>query len=163
MKILKHVFSFILPITVLIIIPYFILEQRQIRFSILSIIGIILILVGLFLLIWIIKLFTQTGKGTLAPWSPTKNMVTTGVYGYVRNPMILAVCITLIGESLLFKSINIGMEAVVFFLVNTIYFTKVEEPGLVKRFGDEYREYKKNVPRWIPRKSKWKPESTSKL
>jgi protein-S-isoprenylcysteine O-methyltransferase Ste14 len=41
------------------------------------------------------------------------------------------------------------------FGVNHVYFITSEEPGLYKRFGDEYLEYKKNVPRWIPRLTPW--------
>lgn len=163
MKTLKLVFSFILPITVLLIIPYFIVEQIEIRFLILTIIGILLILFGLYLLIVTIKLFVQIGDGTIAPWHPTKKIITASLYGYVQNPMILSVSIILIGESVLFPSINIFVEAIIFFLLNTIYFIKMEEPGLIKRFGKEYIEYKKNVPRWIPRTTKWEPKSTSKL
>jgi protein-S-isoprenylcysteine O-methyltransferase Ste14 len=31
----------------------------------------------------------------------------------------------------------------------------LEEPGLVKRFGEDYLSYKRNVPRWIPRWTPW--------
>jgi protein-S-isoprenylcysteine O-methyltransferase Ste14 len=47
--------------------------------------------------------------------------------------------------------------AILVFIINTVYFIFSEEPGLQKRFGEEYVEYKKNVPRWIPRLKPWKP------
>jgi len=93
----------------------------------------------------------------LAPWSPTRKLVTNGIYAYVRNPMILGVFIVLIGESLTFHSINIFAWALVFFIINSIYFIVSEEPGLANRFGREYLEYKQNVPRWIPRLNPWMP------
>ena len=34
---------------------------------------------------------------------------------------------------------------------------QVEEPGLQRRFGDDYRRYKANVPRWVPRATPWEP------
>ena len=43
----------------------------------------------------------------------------------------------------------------VFFLLNTIYLIRVEEPALERRFGEDYRRYKANVPRWIPRVAPW--------
>jgi protein-S-isoprenylcysteine O-methyltransferase Ste14 len=46
----------------------------------------------------------------------------------------------------------------VFFAINHVYFLVSEEPGLVKRFGAEYREYAQHVPRWIPRITSWRPE-----
>lgn len=70
--------------------------------------------------------------------------------------MILGVLIVLIGESILFLSVNIFVWAVIFFLINNIYFSLYEEPNLEERFGDEYREYKKNVLRWLPRRSPYK-------
>jgi protein-S-isoprenylcysteine O-methyltransferase Ste14 len=42
----------------------------------------------------------------------------------------------------------------IFVVVNAIYIPLAEEPGLAKRFGEDYLRYKQNVPRWIPR---WKP------
>jgi protein-S-isoprenylcysteine O-methyltransferase Ste14 len=38
-------------------------------------------------------------------------------------------------------------------IVNHAYFLLAEEPGLERRFGDEYRAYKRAVPRWVPRRS----------
>jgi protein-S-isoprenylcysteine O-methyltransferase Ste14 len=91
------------------------------------------------------------GKGTLAPWNPTQNLVIEGPYKYVRNPMISGVFFILISEALFFSSANILLWAVLFFLINTVYFILKEEPDLEKRFGDAYRQYKKDVPRWLPK------------
>jgi protein-S-isoprenylcysteine O-methyltransferase Ste14 len=41
--------------------------------------------------------------------------------------------------------------------MNWVYFVLQEEPGLERRFGDDYRAYKRNVPRWIPRRTPWTP------
>jgi protein-S-isoprenylcysteine O-methyltransferase Ste14 len=71
--------------------------------------------------------------------------------------MILSVILVVLGEAFLFASIWIGAMAVFFYLLNTVYFVFSEEPGLEKRFGEEYLEYKRNVPRWIPRLRPWKP------
>jgi protein-S-isoprenylcysteine O-methyltransferase Ste14 len=65
--------------------------------------------------------------------------------------MILGVIIMVLGEALAAWSWRILVWAAIVFLVNTIYFTLSEEPGLERRFGAEYRRYKHNVPRWIPR------------
>ena len=91
------------------------------------------------------------------PWYPTRKLVTVGVYRYVRNPMILSVLLLLVGESLLFASYGISALAILFFVINSIYFVYSEEPGLEQRLGEEYREYKCNVPRWIPRRKPWHP------
>ena len=71
--------------------------------------------------------------------------------------MILSLIITLVGEALFFSSYGIAALALLNFVLNSIYFVYMEEPELEKRFGEQYREYKKNVPRWIPRRKPWEP------
>ena len=44
----------------------------------------------------------------------------------------------------------------VFFTANAIYFPLSEEPGLARRFGEDYTRYKANVPRWLPRLKPWR-------
>jgi protein-S-isoprenylcysteine O-methyltransferase Ste14 len=57
----------------------------------------------------------------------------------------------LAGQALWWGSRGIGIWAGIFILINQLYFVLLEEPGLERRFGDSYRAYKANVPRWIPR------------
>ena len=113
--------------------------------------GLLLMLLGLAIMVQTIGAFIWTGKGTLAPWSPPNRLITSGLYAYVRNPMILGVIIMLLGEAIAVWSGRILGWAAIVFLANTIYFTLSEEPGLERRFGAEYRRYKESVPRWIPR------------
>jgi protein-S-isoprenylcysteine O-methyltransferase Ste14 len=72
--------------------------------------------------------------------------------------MIMGVITIQVGEAILFASRGIAYLAILFFVINHIYFIFYEEPGLENRFGTEYFEYKKNVPRWIPRLKPWQPE-----
>ena len=111
-----------------------------------------LIAAGLALWWWTVRLFARVGRGTLAPWDPTRRLVVEGPYRHVRNPMISAVAGVLLGEALLFGSTELLVWFGAFLAVNTAYFVLVEEPGLARRFGDEYVEYKRTVPRWIPRR-----------
>jgi protein-S-isoprenylcysteine O-methyltransferase Ste14 len=98
-----------------------------------------------------ISSFIMVGRGTLAPWSPTKKLVIKGLYRYVRNPMILGVLTVLLGESATLWSKNILIWAGCFFIINTVYFIIYEEPDLENKFGEDYRQYKKHVSRWLPR------------
>ena len=118
-------------------------------------VGVVLVAAGLALLAKTIGLFAKVGKGTLAPWDPTQKLVVEGPYRYVRNPMITAVVTILLGESIFFGSIVIASWAFFFLAVNHIYFILSEEPGLVRRFGEDYKTYLKHVPRWIPRTTPW--------
>lgn len=75
--------------------------------------------------------------------------------------MITGVLTILIAETFLFQSVAILVWALLFFGINSVYFILKEESDLVKRFGaeyTEYTEYKKHVPRWIPRVKGWRPK-----
>lgn len=113
--------------------------------------GALVLLAGLSLFLWCVVLFARVGRGTLAPWDPTQRLVAVGPYRYVRNPMISGVAAILAGQALLTGSWVIALWLLVFVVVNQTYFLLSEEPGLERRFGDSYREYKARVPRWIPR------------
>jgi protein-S-isoprenylcysteine O-methyltransferase Ste14 len=115
------------------------------------VLGLALIGAGFSLWLWTVRLFARRGKGTLAPWDPTKRLVAVGPYRRLRNPMISAVVAVLAGEAALFGSLPLLAWAAFFFVVNHLWFLLYEEPGLERRFGDEYRAYKRSVPRWLPR------------
>lgn len=116
----------------------------------------ILICAGGAMAIWTVSLFRDIGMGTPAPWAPPKKLVIKGPYRHVRNPMITSVLVMLVAEALFFASWQLVGWMVVFFIMNNIYFPLFEEKGLEKRFGDDYRTYKMNVPRWLPRLSPWR-------
>ena len=157
-NVFKQLTSFLLPVFVLIVMPLLIESNFIFGMNIISIVGLMILSIGLATMILTIRMFIQLGEGTLALWSPTRKLVIFGLYRYVRNPMILGVSLVLSGESILFRSYRIAVWLAVFFLTNHFYFLLSEEPGLEKRFGREYLEYKRNVPRWIPRLTPWNPQ-----
>jgi protein-S-isoprenylcysteine O-methyltransferase Ste14 len=155
----------VLPGTVLIFIPgAILLGTRDSQFApgltsptqIWFWLALLAAIIGLALSGWTFALFIRVGKGTPAPWNPPKRLVIQGPYCYVRNPMITGVLLMLLAEAILFQSLPIATWMTVFFIGNAIYFPLIEEKGLEKRFGDEYREYKSHVPRWIPQLRAWK-------
>ena len=145
----------ILPFNVIVIIPCVILYLTKFKFSLPCLwqmtLGIFLLLFGVFLAIWTMILFHKIGKGTPAPWASPKHLVVEGPYKIVRNPMITAVLVILIAESLILNTIYIFYWVILFFIINCIYFKLFEEKQLEQKFGNEYFEYKKEVPMWIPR------------
>ena len=114
--------------------------------------------VGFGLAVWTVKLFKDVGRGTPAPWDPPNKLVIRGPYRHVRNPMITGALLILLAEALLLRSGALAVWMVVFFIGNTVYFRFREEKELEKRFGDEYRDYKAGVSRWIPRLTPWNPD-----
>jgi protein-S-isoprenylcysteine O-methyltransferase Ste14 len=95
--------------------------------------------------------FVRSGGGTLAPWDPTRALVSAGAYAYTRNPMKAGLFAVLAGEALLTLSLPLAVWLAAFALVNVVYIRVSEEPGLRKRFGRAYLDYCERVPRWIPR------------
>src|SRR5688500_10617852 len=113
--------------------------------------GALLLAAGFALFAWCVALFARVGRGTLAPWDPTTRLVAVGPYRYVRNPMISGVAAMLLGQALLAGSRLLALWAATVIAINHAYFLLSEEPGLERRFGAGYAEYKARVPRWIPR------------
>ena len=156
----------ILPGTVLVIVPAVILlATSNSRFppehigpaQALFWLGLVFAGIGFFLAALTVSLFMKFGQGTPAPWDPPQKLVVHGPYRYVRNPMITSVLFMLAAEAMFFQSWPIFFWLVLFFLLNNIYFPFFEERSLEKRFGSDYLEFKKHVPRWIPRLTPWNP------
>ncbi|MFN8492079.1 MAG: isoprenylcysteine carboxylmethyltransferase family protein [Caldilineaceae bacterium] len=164
--ILRHLLSILLlPFVVVIVVPYWLrtifgaVDHHWTAGSVSGWIagaaGILILLIGFSLFAWCVILFARIGRGTLAPWDPTHNLVANGPYRFVRNPMISGVFMMLLGQALCWGSWFVGLWACLFFGINHIYFILSEEPGLEKRFGEPYRIYKAHVPRWLPRLKPW--------
>lgn len=148
----------LLPFNVLVIIPVVILYFTNFTYQFPNILqficGLIVLLGGMVLSGWSMGLFYKIGKGTLAPWAAPKHLVVQGPYKFVRNPMIIGVILILLAEALLLNTRYIFYWAVVFFILNNIYFHYFEEKQLKKTFGKEYLDYKKQVPMWLPKFNK---------
>ena len=69
----------------------------------------------------------------------------------MRNPMMAGVFLVLLGEALFFGSVPLGVWFLFFSGLCLVLIPAWEEPDLEKRFGEPYREYKGQVPRWIPK------------
>jgi protein-S-isoprenylcysteine O-methyltransferase Ste14 len=95
-----------------------------------------------------VMLFIIIGLLNLAT-APTDELVTRGVYSISRNPLYF-------GEVLVSISIGIACLSWVFllvaiseFLLIRYYVVVAEEPFLIEKYGDTYREYMNKTPRWI--------------
>ncbi|MDR1366986.1 MAG: hypothetical protein LBJ13_03735 [Puniceicoccales bacterium] len=150
----------ILPINVLLTVPMFVIYSTdctsQPNYFFFMILGGILLAAGLLLATWTMWLFAHRGEGMAAPWNSSRKFTIEGPYAHVRNPMIASVLMMQIAEALLFNSWIIFGLFGLFLLGNMIYFPLFEEKSLERRFGDDYRIYKHNVPRWIPRLTPWR-------
>lgn len=145
-------FVVLLPGTVAGYIPFGILRSvKQLRMPDInpsSIASGLLILTGMALLLRCVWDFFSRGKGTLAPIDPPKHLVVSGLYRFTRNPMYNGVLAVIVGEAWLFRSIPMMEYAVFVFLMFHLFVMLYEEPTLESKFGEEYRNYQKAVPRW---------------
>ena len=95
--------------------------------------------------------FAVRGLGTPAPIAPTKYLVTTALHRYVRNPMYIGVALAIFGQALLFHSLHVAEYGALMLLIAHCFVVLYEEPTLRRQFGESYEEYKRTVPRWIPK------------
>jgi protein-S-isoprenylcysteine O-methyltransferase Ste14 len=116
----------------------------RIETGVISFLGIPLWLIGGLTVLWCFWDFTFKGRGTPVPMDPPKELVVTGPYRYVRNPIYLGVLSIFLGHFLWF-----GYWALLIYTV--LAFILYEEPTLKRKFGAAYETYLKKVPRWIPR------------
>lgn len=111
--------------------------------------GLLVVVLGTVALVWCVRDFYVSGKGTLAPWSPPQILVTVGLYRYSRNPMYVAVALILLGWTVAFLSF--ALLIYVLLVVVAFHFRVVygEEPWLVRTQGSAWREYSQRVRRWF--------------
>ena len=119
-------------------------------------VGILLIVAGLPGLVDSFARFALQGLGTPAPIAPTQNLVVTGLYRYVRNPIYLALVAVILGQAVLFGDQRLFLYGALVFVAFHIFVLAYEEPTLRQSYGAEYESYGANVPRWLPRLTPWR-------
>jgi protein-S-isoprenylcysteine O-methyltransferase Ste14 len=76
--------------------------------------------------------------------------ITTGVYAWVRNPMYLGSLLFLLG----FFFTTLSLLSLLVWVALFIFYDRMvtyEERDLRRILGEKYLEYRKQVPRWLPR------------
>ncbi|MGD0134906.1 MAG: isoprenylcysteine carboxylmethyltransferase family protein [Bryobacteraceae bacterium] len=117
--------------------------------------GGILIMLGIVGLLDSFMRFAVQGLGTPAPVFPTRHLVVTGLYRFVRNPMYVAVVSAILGQGLLLGNSRVLEYGALVWLLFHLFVLLYEEPVLRSSFGPEYRAFCAEVPRWIPRFTPW--------
>lgn len=120
-------------------------------------VGVALILTGLAVLIDCFVRFAVKGGGTPAPVAPPSQLVISGLYAHVRNPMYVGVLLAVFGQALLFASAALIAYGVTLWFVFLLFILYYEEPRLARAFPESYPRYATSVPRWIPRLTPWRP------
>ena len=107
--------------------------------------------IGSLIVLWCFWAFTFEGRGTPVPIDPPKELVLTGPYRYVRNPIYVGVLAIFLGHFLWFGYWALLLYTVFSFIGVHLYVAWYEEPTLKRKFGAAYEDYLKRVPRWIPK------------
>jgi len=148
------IFTVLVPGTVAVWIPMRILSASGARSSIsldaLRYLGAPAMLIGILIYLWCAWDFTFAGKGTPAPIDPPKELVVRGLYKYIRNPMYVGVLSLVLGEAFWFESKQLFAYAALVFAFFFAFVVFYEEPSLKRKFGEQYENYRAQVPRWIP-------------
>ena len=151
MLFLRALISFlVLPGTVAGLVPVWIVSTDRGRGHGL-LLGVVPLAIGAVILLWCVRDFYVSGKGTLAPWDPPKRLVIVGLYRFTRNPMYVGIVLLLVGWGLLAASPWLAGYTVILAIAFHLRVVLYEEPRLKKQFGNEWASYAAAVPRWLPR------------
>ncbi len=146
------VFTIFVPGTVTVLIPYWLMGgYPPLAPGLLTWLGIAVTLVGAAIYFRCAWEFAVRGLGTPAPIAPTKFLVTTALHRYVRNPMYIGVALAIAGQAALFRRVHLVEYAAGMLLIAHVFVILYEEPTLRRQFGESYEEYRRSVPRWIPK------------
>ena len=102
--------------------------------------------------VWAICLdhFSRRGRGTPFPLDAPRQLVTSGPFGVIRNPIMAGELAVIWGEALFFGQLGIAAYALLATIAGHLAVTRIEEPELRERFGASYDAYCDRVPRWLP-------------
>jgi len=118
----------------------------------LKLIGSMCMVFGSILGLYSARVFAINGKGgSPLPLDPPKQLITTDIYRWIRNPMFVVSDLVWFGEFLFDGSILLFFYTLAWTTFNHIHLVIQDEKWLEKRYGDEYKRYKQKVPRYFPR------------
>ena len=131
------------------------LEITSIESLKMSIIGFVLVVFGSFGRIWA-SLYIEGHK--------TKNLIISGPFSMVRNPLYFFSLVMLLGFSLALKSIYLPISLLLIFVIFHIPTIANEEKKLQNIHGEQFENYVRSTPRLIPNIFKYKkPEIGEKV
>src|SRR5499433_1206149 len=105
-------------------------------------VGMLLIAAGLPGILDSFARFALQGLGTPAPIAPPQNLVVTGLYRYVRNPIYVALVAVILGQAALFGDQRLLVYGALLWLFFHVWVVGLEEPELDRTFGTEYEAFR---------------------
>lgn len=149
-------FTALVPGTVLVLVPQRLMANNfdpwPFDLGGLHWLGLAPLVLGVVAFLWCSWDFLVRGQGTPAPVAPPQNLVSHGLYRWVRNPMYVGVLGILIGEAMLFSCSGILLYALGMLCLFHLHVVFREEPDLRRRHGQPYASYLLARNRWLPRR-----------
>lgn len=110
-----------------------------------------LLFITALLLVFLAIYSFQKHQTTVNPSKPesSSKVVDSGIYQYSRNPMYLAMLLGLLAYGCMLKSFMTLPVCGLFIWYISRFQIIPEERMLLKLFGDEYKQYKSRVRRWL--------------
>jgi protein-S-isoprenylcysteine O-methyltransferase Ste14 len=115
--------------------------------------GLILLILGALLQLWtgrLLGLLGLMGVPEISPGRKSQGLVRQGAFSLVRHPTYLSHTMMFAGVFLFSGVLAAGIVALLDFILSNVAIIPLEEKELEARFGEEYREYRRNVPRFFP-------------
>lgn len=114
--------------------------------------GMVLIAAGGIVVAWAFTQFAAEGEGVPIPGEPNSQRLTVGgPYRYVRNPLYVASVVAISGQALLLSTPVLLIYAAAFLAITVFLVHWIEDPALARRFGQQFEDYRSQVPGWWPR------------
>lgn len=126
------------------------LSNNDVAIKILFLIGILIVLIGMFFWLFSVYLLKRFGGGTPNPfYFPSQKLVCVGTYKHVRHPIYLGFILLFIGKSLWNNNFTIIIETMILFCA-LLFIINIEEHNLKKKYGEEYKLYESRSYRLWP-------------
>jgi protein-S-isoprenylcysteine O-methyltransferase Ste14 len=149
-----HRIQVLVPGVVAFWLPGLVLDHQRLEWptswSVLQFAALLPLGIGAAIYLRCLQEFATRGLGIPAPIDHPKELVVTGLYRYVRNPMYLGVLLFLLGEALFLQYPGFLVYAIAWVLFVHVNVLLYEEPNLRRKFGSSYERYTTVVHRWVP-------------
>lgn len=136
-----------LALVVLISLP--LIDQPRIADNSIVPAGILLIVFGIILNVFVARQLTHI-KFQMKGLGTPDHLITTGLFSIVRHPSSMGVISIMIGWYLAWGALYCIYFVAPVIVIGIFIENKFEERNLEKKFGDEYRMYKKRVGMYFP-------------
>ena len=110
-----------------------------------------LYIMGGSLILWAVVVLGRYSGASGAPGDPTTRLVTQGPYAWMRNPIYAGDGLILLAIAFQNRSPSMFAAAFLYGFAIDQFVRRVEEQVTERRLGEIYWQYKRDVPRWLPR------------